>query len=135
MITEKDKKKLEKFLSLEALSPNQLLFSSELDPSKDFCNFNFDDLFLSKINLSGYNLEGASFKNTILNGANFTDANLENAVFENSNLRRSNFTGANLEGSNFKNVSLYKTKGNEVFDLLSNKDIAEDLGAVLIYRR
>ncbi len=114
MLTEEHINKYETFLGIDSFDPNFLIQNSNLDPLHDFVGFNFDGLYLPKINLKGFNLTDATFRNVVLKGANFEGSNLSNAIFQNTNLRRCNFNDADLTNTKFEQVSLHKTLGLKV---------------------
>jgi uncharacterized protein YjbI with pentapeptide repeats len=75
----------------------------------DLRNYGFNDLYLTKMDLSGVDFRNASFTNTIfaecnLEGANFEGARFENVAFKRQcRLGRVNFTKARIEGTHFRN--------------------------------
>ncbi|MBD2184892.1 ABC transporter substrate-binding protein [Planktothrix sp. FACHB-1355] len=85
---------------------------------------NFQDVVLSKVNLTGVNLSGinlsrailnnASLSRAILSGANLSKASLykarlNRANFSNTNLSEANLSEANLKGTNFTGADLRET--------------------------
>ena len=66
-------------------------------------------------NLSGLNLSGMDFSNTIMYHVNFSGANLDDCIFTNAFLEGVNFENASLKGSTFINTNISRanlTKAN-----------------------
>lgn len=67
---------------------------------------------LSRLDLTGADLHGASVSNSDFTLTNLTRANLIGSVMNGSNLTRTNFTLTNLTGASLRNVILSSTKWN-----------------------
>ncbi|MCT4580005.1 MAG: pentapeptide repeat-containing protein [Flavobacteriales bacterium] len=90
-------------------------------------------------------LEGSSFKNSVLNNINFKNAHLKNVDFTNADLMLSNFenstldgadfTGANLTGADFKDINdLSLIKSLKSTTLTGVKNLSDSLIDVAISR-
>ena len=94
MLNQSQIKELQHFLNEDHEDLNHVIHNSNLDPKNDFEGFDFNGLFMKGVDLSGFNLENATFNRSLLNKVDFKGSNLKNARFHVSNLRRCQFKDA-----------------------------------------
>ena len=84
-------------------------FSNNDFSRRTFIKCSFDKLNMVRTYFVGANLEGSTFRNSVLNGVDFTDANLESVKFKNAVFTDVNFSRANLAGAIMAGVNLTGT--------------------------